>query len=127
MKLRITVEGKVYEVDVEVVPENAGSTPVAPVTRVASAPVAAPAPAASQAPAPVAAHDETKCVSPLPGTVLKVNVKAGESVTRNQTLMVLDAMKMETNIPSPVEGKVKAVHAEVGAIVKQGELLVEFE
>jgi len=128
MKLRITVEGRIYDVDVEIVDEPADASRGAPAPRpAASSSVRPPAPAQSQAPALVTAHDATRCVSPLPGTVLKVLVQVGDQVRRNQTLVVLDAMKMETNVPSPVDGRVKAVHIAVGANVKQGDLMVEFD
>lgn len=130
MKLRITVEGKTYDVDVEVL-DGQGASPPAPARPAPAKPSAVPAvePAAgrSHAPAPLVAHDSKRCVSPLPGTVLKVKVKAGDTVTSNQTMVVLDAMKMETNVPSPLDGKVKAVHVNSGDSVRQGDLLVEFD
>ncbi len=128
MRLRITVEGRVYDVDVEVVDEPTKASPNTPAPQPA-APVAVspPPPAQSQAPAAVTAHDATRCVSPLPGTVLAVFVNPGDEVQRNQPLVVLDAMKMETNVPSPMDGRVKAVHVTVGANVKQGDLMVEFD
>jgi len=129
MRLRITVEGKVYDVEVEVVGQEPAAGPAERPPEPAPGPPVptSPPPARSQAPAPVVAHDASRCVSPLPGTVLKVLVKPGDTVTANQTLMVLDAMKMETNVPSAVAGRVKAVHVEAGATVRQGDLLVEFE
>lgn len=133
MKLRITLEGKVYEVEVEVVDEGGAKPPGAPPSSVASPPASTPAsaaaapPAASAAPAPTVATDSRQCVSPLPGTVLKVLVKPGERVSINQTLMVLDAMKMETNIPSPADGTIKNVPVSPGDGVKQGDVLIEFE
>jgi methylmalonyl-CoA carboxyltransferase small subunit len=131
LKLKITVDGKVYEVDVEV------SEPEAPVpgyippmqARVpAAAPAApvAPAAKASAASAPVA--DETKvCRSPLAGVVSKVNVQVGQTIQVNDVLLVLEAMKMETVITAPMAGKVSKINANVGDGVQQNQVLVEFE
>lgn len=127
MKLRITVEGQAYEVDVEVLDEAGPAQPSATSPAPAPIPAAPPQPVQSTATPTVRASDAKACVSPLSGTVLKVLVSPGDAVTVNQTVVVLDAMKMETSIPAPVEGRIKAVHAKVGANVKQGDLLVEFE
>lgn len=115
----VTVNGKTYDVTVE---EN--TTGAAPVARVAAPAVtAAPAPTAPAAPtAPVNAGG-TKVVSPMPGTVLKQNVKAGDSVKRGDVVCVLEAMKMENEITSPVDGTVSYAIAQ-GSSVKTGDLLV---
>ncbi len=127
MKLKITVDGKVYEVDVDVSdPEPAGPAYVPPV---GSARVAAAAPSAPPAPAgaaPVA--DESKvCRSPIAGTVAKVPIQVGQVIKVNDVLMVLEAMKMETVITSPIGGKVAKINAAVGDTVQGGQVLVEFE
>lgn len=129
MKLRITVEGKVYDVDVEVLDGGTGGpvSPPRPSAAAASAPsAAAPAPAASEAP-PAGEDDERVLRSPIAGSVLQVNVAAGDAVKINQVLMVMEAMKMETNIASPQEGKIRTVHVRAGESVRQGQALVEFE
>lgn len=125
MKMRITVEGKTYDVDVELLDGGNHDAAVPSLKSAPAAPVADPAPV-SHAPAPVAACDENLCVSPLPGTVLKVHVEAGQTVAVNEVLFVLDAMKMETHVPSPRAGTIKAVHVAVGKAVKEGEILLEF-
>lgn len=138
MKLRITVHGKAYDVEVDVLEDDGGAVdhrapvhapppPPAPV-HVAPPPVA-PAPAPPPpAPAPPAASSGGKaCKAPVPGTVLRVNVKAGDTVSAGQTLVVLEAMKMETNVDSPFAGRVVAVKVAVGEAVKQNQALVEFE
>jgi glutaconyl-CoA/methylmalonyl-CoA decarboxylase subunit gamma len=129
MKLRITVEGKTYDVEVEVLdgPQSAG--PAAPSSPSASrAPVqgSPPPAAASSSPEPVAA-DGKALQSPIAGSVIQVNVKVGERVALNQVLIVMEAMKMETNIAAPSEGVIKAVRVSQGDSVRQGQTLIEFE
>lgn len=127
MRLRVTVEGKTYNVDVEVLDGESGSSPSTP--RPAAA---APAPGATEAPAPAAAAPppvaagENVLQSPIAGTILSVAVSPGDAVELNQVLMVMEAMKMETNIAAPTAGTIKAVHVSAGDTVKQGQLLVEF-
>ncbi len=127
MKLKITVDGKVYEVEVEVSePEPLGPAYVPPVGQ-ARVPAAAPpaAPAARPGPAPVA--DEGKvCRSPIAGTVAKVPVQVGQLIKVNDVLLVLEAMKMETVITAPIAGKVAKINANVGDFVQSGQVLVEF-
>lgn len=130
MKLKITVDGKVYEADVEVFePEQPfpGFYPPPGHARVpASAPVVAPPPAASSGAAPVA--DESKvCRSPFAGTVAKVSAQPGQTIQVNDVLLVLEAMKMETVITAPIAGKVAKINVNVGDAVQAGQVLVEFE
>jgi methylmalonyl-CoA carboxyltransferase small subunit len=129
LKLKITVDGKVYEVEVEAYePEPTGPVYVPPVgtARVpAAAPTAAPAPQPN-AGAPVA--DESKvCRSPIAGMVAKVPVQVGQAIRVNDVLLVLEAMKMETVITAPIAGKVARINAKVGDFVQGGQVLVEFE
>ena len=63
----------------------------------------------------------------IPGTILKVNVKAGDTVKAGQLLLTLDAMKMKNRILSPGEGTVKKVNAEIGSIVAKNQVLIELE
>jgi methylmalonyl-CoA carboxyltransferase small subunit len=133
LKLKLTVDGKAYEVDVEVYePEPSFAGWVPPVGQ-ARVPAAVPAPGSAPASpvrpgggAPVA--DETKvCRSPLAGVVSKVSVQAGQSIQVNDVLMVLEAMKMETVITAPIAGKVAKIEANEGDAVQQGQVLVVFE
>lgn len=136
MKLRISVEGKAYDVDVEVLEEGNGhsypqvphvAAPLAsaPMPRPASVPPpAAPAPAA---PSNGNGSGERVVKAPIVGTVMSIKIKPGDNVEVNQVLLVMEAMKMETNIASPIPGKVKAVLAAPGDAVKAGQVLVEFE
>ena len=107
-KYRVNVNGTVYEVELE---EMTGAP--------AAAPVAAPAPAAAAAPA---AGGE-KVTSPMPGTILSVNVAVGDAVKRGQVLMILEAMKMENEIMCPCDGTVASVSVTKGAAVESGTLL----
>lgn len=127
MKLKITVDGKVYEVEVEVFePEqpSVGYVPPMAQTRVPAAAPAAAGPARSSS-APVA--DEGKvCRSPIAGVVVRVSAQVGQVIQANDPLLVLEAMKMETVITSPVAGKVARVNARAGDAVLAGQILVEF-
>ena len=111
-KYRVTVNGTVYEVELE---EITGAAPAAP----AAEKPAAPAPAAPAAPA----GEGERITSPMPGTILAVNVAAGQSVKKGDVLMVLEAMKMENEIMCPRDGVVSSVQAAKGAAVESGTLL----
>jgi biotin carboxyl carrier protein len=134
MKLRITVESKTYEVEVEVV-EDAPAGPMYGSTSVHSTTVAPPtAPshanpvhaAEHAAPSP-AASSEHVVKAPIVGTILQLKVAPGDTVSVNQVLLVMEAMKMETNIASPIAGKIKTIRVSPGEAVKAGQVLVEFE
>jgi methylmalonyl-CoA carboxyltransferase small subunit len=129
MKLRITVDQKTYEVDVEVAEDDRAPAnlshaymPAAP-TAVPSGPPPPPHPAS---PDSNVAEDKV-CRSPVAGIVVRVNAQPGQQIQANDPLLVLEAMKMETNITSPVAGKIKAINANVGDGVQTGQVLVEFE
>ncbi len=124
-KFNVTVNGQAYEVEVEEVGGAPTAAPVraaAPVAApVAAAPVAAAAPAAKAAPV-VAGGEPVK--APMPGNILDVKVKAGDKVTTGQALCVLEAMKMENEIPAPHDGVVAQVVVTKGATVEAGDVLV---
>ncbi|MDO4314507.1 MAG: acetyl-CoA carboxylase biotin carboxyl carrier protein subunit [Oscillospiraceae bacterium] len=110
-KYRVTVNGTAYEIELE---ELTGAAP-AP-----AAATAAPAPAPAPSPAPAGGEQVT---SPMPGTILAVNVAAGDAVKRGQVLMILEAMKMENEIMCPRDGKIVSVNTSKGAAVESGTLL----
>lgn len=125
-KLRITVEGKVYEVEVEVLGARAAApVAAAPAPVVAAAPVAAPAPAPAPAPvaAPVAAG-AGDVVCPLAATVVAVNVKEGQAVKEGDLLVTLEAMKMSTPINSDRAGTVSKIYVSAGQSVQEGQPLI---
>jgi methylmalonyl-CoA carboxyltransferase 1.3S subunit len=129
MKLRITVDQKTYEVDVEVAEDDrAPATPAhAYIPAAATAlPSGPPPPRPAAAPDSNVAEDKV-CRSPVAGIVVRVNAQVGQQIQANDPLLVLEAMKMETNITSPVAGRVKAINAGVGDGVQVGQVLVEFE
>ena len=123
MKLKITVDGKVYEVDVEVSePETRQPGYVPPAGQ---ARVPAPKPGAPSS-SPVLADESKLCRSPISGVVVRVPVQVGQAIQVNDVLLVLEAMKMETVITSAVAGKVAKVNVIVGDAVQRGQVLVEF-
>ena len=131
MKLQIGIDGKSYEVEVEITEDDAAPKPhyipahAAPTTLTAApaAPGAAHKPAVDEGPV-----DEAKvCRSPIAGMVTRVNVQEGQQIQPNDLLLVLEAMKMETNVTSPAAGKVKNVRVAQGDGVQLNQILVEFE
>ncbi len=131
MKLRITLDERSFEVEVEVAQEDHANLPPAyPVGTArlsgsaASAPqTAAPGPAGSKAPV----ADESKaCRSPVSGMVVKVIAAAGDQINAGDSLLVLEAMKMETNITAPQSGVIASIQVAQGARVQTGDVLVEF-
>jgi len=132
MKLKITVHGVAYEVDVEVLDAENDFLQASPLPAAAApaAPMAAPAapmaaPPAPSGPLPTGGGDNV--LSPIAGTVLETKVKAGDAVKNGQELLVIEAMKMETAISAHRDGTVKSVPVAAGDSVRENELLVEFE
>ena len=129
MKLQIGVDGKSYEVEVEVIeddemPRLPNFGPYQPFqTSVPSSPAALKQPAAA---VETEVAEEKVSRSPVAGVVIKVNVKPGQQIKANDLLMVLEAMKMETNITASGDGEVKAVRVAQGDPVKVNQILVEF-
>ncbi len=124
--LRITVEGKVYEVVVETLNNDQNSAPApAPVVR-SAAPAAAAKPAAAPAPAPApkpAAAGAGDATSPLAGIVQAIDVAVGATVTEGDLIITLEAMKMYTPINAIASGTVSAIHVKVGDAVEEGQVL----
>ncbi len=126
MKLKIRIDDEVYEVDVEV-EDDGGADAVRPSYRqlpVASIPFA-PA-VAPVAPTPVTSTGDKVCRSPIAGIVVRINVHEGQQIKVNDSMLVLEAMKMETNITAPIDGVVKQVNVAVGQAVQPNQVLVEF-
>ena len=130
-KLRITVDGITYEVEVEILEDSdAGANygygahdvfnqpPV-------SAPLPPPPPVSTRPVGPSTRSSKT-LTSPLPGIVKDIKVKVGDTVKENTPVIVLEAMKMETIISSPVDAVIKEIKVQTSQNVQQGEVLVEF-
>ena len=127
-KYNVTVNGVVYEVVVEEADGTAVSA-LAAAPAVTPAPVAAPAPKATPAPAAAApkasgAQGSIKVVAPMPGTILKLNVKVGDTLKANDLVCILEAMKMENEILTAEGGVVKSIEAAQGASVNAGDVII---
>lgn len=129
MKYVVTLNGKKYDVEVNeseaVIASVSNAAPAAaPVAPVA----AAPAPAASTAPsAPAAvvgtAVSGTQITSPMPGTILKLNVAEGQAVKAGDVVLILEAMKMENEIVAPCDGTIKQLLVSKGSTVDTDQIL----
>ena len=123
-RFNVTVNGVAYDVTVEEI----GGTAAAPVAAPAPAPAPAAAPAApAAAPAPAAPAGPAGAVAvkaPLQGTVMKVLVKPGDSVKKGSPVCVIEALKMETDVPAPADGVVASVNVKSGDTVKTDEVLL---
>ena len=134
MKLRITVHGVAYEVDVEILDPGEGFATASPIPHMEHS-HSVPSPGAAPAPPPVplkkspvvAAAPQGALTSPIAGTVIEVKGKAGDAVKEGDVLLVIEAMKMNTSIAAPGTGKVKAIPVAAGDSVREGQVLVEFE
>ncbi len=125
MKYVVTLNGKNYEVEVsESSAEILNVTNAAPVQVVAPVTTPAPAVAPTATPAPVAVGNGTPVKSPMPGTILKVNVTNGQAVKEGEVLVVLEAMKMENDIVAPCDGKVSQIVVSKGSTVNTDDVLV---
>ena len=112
----VTVNGATYEVEAENAPA------AAPVAQPVAAPVQA-APAAA-APAAKPAGAGEKLASPLPGVIIEVSVKEGQQVKAGQKVAVLEAMKMENEIPAPKDGTITEIHVHKGDTLQEGDPVV---
>lgn len=116
-KFRIKVDGVLHEVEVE---ELGGSTP-------SVAPKAAPTQAPAQAPAPSnnVSAGAGSVLAPLQGTVQTIKVKVGDKVSSGDVVAVIEAMKMENDIPATISGVVKSIYVSTGAKVVSGDVLLD--
>ena len=132
MIYKVTLNGKVYEVEVEkgeavIQAEYDAALPAAAPSAPAAAP-AAPAPAAAPAPtAPAAQAGANAVPSPLPGNINAVNFSVGQSVKAGDVVIILEAMKMENEIVSPKAGTITKLYVQKGAVVNTGDPLFDVE
>jgi len=120
MKLKVTVNGSVYDVDVEVEEEplpTLGAVHVGGMSSFGMTPSAAKAPGTSA----------DALTAPMGGTVVQVLIEAGAEVKSGDTLFVLEAMKMETEVTAPKDGTIKSVDVKVGDAVQGGQVLIEWD
>ena len=129
MKYKVTLNGRTYEVEVEQGKamltdeyEAYAPAPAASAAPAAAAPAAPAAPAPAAAPAVTAAGEPVN--SPMPGTILRVEVAQGAAVKEGQLLVVLEAMKMENEILAPKDGTVAQVVVQKGSHVETGSPLI---
>jgi len=122
-KAKVTVNGKVYEVETEATAP--APKPAAKPAPVAPKPAAAPAaPKAEAKPAAAPAASGVQVKSPLPGSVIKVLVSEGQAVKKGDTLLTLESMKMENAIMAEQDGTVKQIAVTPGQNVMQDDLLI---
>lgn len=145
MKYVATINGKKYEVEVEKLEayksldRNGVAAPAAPVlpasapvqrpaapAPVAAAPAPAPAPAPAAAPTPAAAAPAgaTTVEAPMPGKILNIKVSEGQAVKFGEVVVIMEAMKMETEIVAPADGTVSKILVKAGDSVDTGAALV---
>lgn len=120
-QLTVTVNGKAYQVEL---PEHvvAARPTIHPMTAQAAAPAAH-----TPAPAPAAAGASATVTSPLPGTITKVNVAAGQKVKKGEVLLVMEAMKMANDVVAEADGTVQQVCVKEGQSVNQGDVLIQLQ
>lgn len=127
MKYVATINGKKYEVEVEKLEayksldRNGVAAPAAPVLP-ASAPVQRPA--AAPAPAAAAPAGATTVEAPMPGKILNIKVSEGQAVKFGEVVVIMEAMKMETEIVAPADGTVSKILVKAGDSVDTGAALV---
>ena len=114
----ITVNGNTYNVTVE---EGNGTPAAAPAFQ--AAPIAAPAPSAAPQPKASGTQGSVQVIAPMPGKILGVKAKVGDSVTKGQVVIILEAMKMENEIVAPEDGTIASIDVNEGASVEAGAVL----
>ena len=121
-KLRVTVDGKSYEVTVEVADEPGASIPVSP-----SPSVSTPAPPPPSAPVVRTNAGPGEVRSPLAGRIIAINFQRGQEIKEGDCLLTVEAMKMNTSVTAPKAGKVAEILTTVGAAVDEGQILARIE
>ncbi|AVM71528.1 acetyl-CoA carboxylase biotin carboxyl carrier protein subunit [Streptococcus mutans] len=127
-KFKISIDGKEYLVEMEEISESSvpAATPITPTTEnTRAASDQKDQKQQSQTPSPAATASAANTMpAPMPGTILKVLVNVGDTVSENQPLMILEAMKMENEIVAGMAGTVSAIHVSSGQAVDAGDNLI---
>lgn len=129
MKYKVTLNGKIYEVEVEkgeavLLKEYAAAAPQPAVAAAPAAAAPAAAAPAAAAPAPAASLGAGKAVvAPLPGTVLQIKAAVGQAVKAGETVVIIEAMKMENEVVAPSDGKITSIVCQKGAAVQANDPL----
>ena len=110
---KVKVNGKAYEVEVEAVDEVKGSVEATK--------------SETKAEAPVVSGGANDILAPIAGKVLEVKVNVGDTVKKGQTVAIIEAMKLENEIQSAFDGKVKAINVQAGTNVKNKDVLIVLE
>lgn len=119
---KVTVNGKAFEVELKEPVKATTSKPAKVVAPVATAaPAAAPAPASKPA---AVAGEGAKVTAPLPGTITEVKVTVGQAVKAGETVIILEAMKMQNNIEAENSGTVTSILVGQGDAVMEGATLI---
>lgn len=129
----VRVNGEEFQVEVEEIRGGSKPAPAPAPAPVAKSAPAAPAPAPAKAPAPAPAkatasgtgNPAKNLLAPMPGTVLAVKVKVGDTIKEGDILVVLEAMKLENHLTAAAAGTVVGVHTNAGESVNPNQLLVE--
>jgi len=125
-KLKITVEGKTYEVVVEIPDEEKKAAP-APTRAVSASPVSAPVSSSSKPAAAAQAAGPGDVISPLTGKIAAIAVEVGAEVKEGDQIITVEAMKMNTYVNATKSGKVTAINIKVGDGVEEGQALLRIE
>ena len=120
MKLKLGIDGKEYVVDIEVLEDDTGVPTYLPPHELPTTlqPVTSP-PGAEVPPLEDGVDERKVCRSPVAGVVVQLNVQPGQELQTNDLIMVLEAMKMETNITAPAPGKIKKINVDNGPVLKR--------
>lgn len=129
-KYRITLEGKTYEMEVELVPEKenvqtSGRKEYKEFKSAAKDPTIMVVDPASER--MTASSNKGAVISPMPGTVMKIEKAEGDSVKAGEVVLILEAMKMENEITSPIDGKIVKINCVQGKAVEGGTILFEVQ
>ena len=126
-KLKITLNGKSYEVDVEILKDEDAPMSMPFMPMMSPMPAVPPPAAAPSKPQPAAASGGSELTSPMNGVVIEILCKPGDVVTAGQTVIILEAMKMKTNIASSKDGTIASIKISSNDSVESGQVLLTYK